>query len=295
MRDRLAIFAADAAGLRLAVCTAAGVAEDAARRHGLAEGSAGVLALGLTGALLLAAHEHARVGVQLECNGPARGLLVDADQAGVVRGLVRAVRLTARADELARFDPRPLLASPHDERAGKLSIVRAGAGGSHRAAFPFAGGDLGAALTLFLRGDRAAGGELALEVLARAGEPVAAAGGALVVPLLEDDAERARVLGKPLRQGGLRDALLQSPRDADAVAGELARIFDLGPLRFVSGVEPRFACRCSRDRVAAALRSLGGAELCDMADKDAGATLTCDFCGTGYRFSADELRALAQP
>jgi redox-regulated HSP33 family molecular chaperone len=69
MRDRLAIFAADAAGLRLAVCTAAGVAEDAARRHGLAEGSAGVLALGLTGALLLAAHEHARVGVQLECNG----------------------------------------------------------------------------------------------------------------------------------------------------------------------------------------------------------------------------------
>jgi molecular chaperone Hsp33 len=295
MRDRLAIFAVDAAGLRLAVCTAAGVAEEAARRHGLAEGSAGVLALGLTGALLLAAHEHVRVDVQLDCNGPARGLLVDADQSGVVRGLVRAVGLTARADELARFDPRPLLASPHDERAGKLSILRAGAGAAHRAAFPFAGGDLGAALTLFLRGDRAAGGELSLEVLARGGEPVAAAGGALVVPLVEDDAESARVLGKPLRQGGLRDALLRSPRDADGVAGELARIFDLGPLRLVSALEPRFACRCSRERVAAALRSLGGDELRDMADNDAGAALTCDFCGTGYRFSADELRALAQP
>jgi molecular chaperone Hsp33 len=297
MADRLLVFDAPDAGLRLAVCTAASVSRDAAARHALAPGSACALSLGLTGALLLSAHEQARVDVQLECNGPLKGMLVDADQTGAVRGLVRVAGLGGQPApaELARFDPRPLLATAHDERAGMLSVLRAPAQGAaaHRAAFPFAGADLGAALTLFLRGERAMGGELALEALTREGEPVAAAAGALVAPLHEDDAERARVLGKPLRQGALRSALLRT-QEAAALARRLADEFSLGALRQTAEVEPRFACRCSRERVARALRSLGAPELRDMAEKDGGAALTCDFCNAAYRFPAAELLALAQ-
>src|SRR3954468_4451761 len=226
MADRLLIFDAPDSGLRLAVCTAASVSREAAARHGLAPGSASALSLGLTGALLLSAHEQARVDVQLECNGPLKGMLVDADETGAVRGLVRAAGLRGQAAraELCRFDPRPLLATGHDERAGMLSVLRAPAQGAaaHRAAFPFAGADLGAALTLFLRGERARGGELSLEVLTRAGEPIAAAAGALVAPLYEENAEQARVLGKPLRQGGLREALLRE-QEAAALARQIAR------------------------------------------------------------------------
>ncbi|HEY5675495.1 MAG TPA: Hsp33 family molecular chaperone HslO, partial [Myxococcales bacterium] len=255
MGDRILIFEAKDAGLRLSVCTVAGVARDAAARHGLASGSACALSLGLTGALLLSAHEQARVDLQLECNGPLKGMLVDADETGAVRGLVRAGALRAQpaAAALSRFDPRPLLASAHDERAGMLSVLRAPARGAsaHRAAFPFAGADLGAALTLFLRGERAAGGELALEALTGADDPVGAAGGALIAPLQEEDSERARVLGKPLRQGGLRDALLTAQKAGD-LALALARSLSLGVLRKTGEVEPHFACRCSRERVARA-------------------------------------------
>jgi molecular chaperone Hsp33 len=297
MPDRLLVFEARDAGLRLSVCTAAGVARDAAARHGLASGSACALSLGLTGALLLSAHEQARVDVQLDCNGPLKGMLVDADETGAVRGLVRAGALRAQPAPaaLSRFDPRPLLATAHDERAGMLSVLRAPAqgAGAHRAAFPFAGADLGAALTLFLRGERAAGGELALEALMRGNEPVAAAAGALIAPLHEDDAERARALGKPLRQGGLRDAVARA-QEAAALAEEIARGLSLGALRQTAEIEPRFACRCSRERVARALRSLGAPELRDMAEKDGGAALTCDFCNAAYRFPKEELLALAQ-
>ncbi len=297
MADRLLIFDAPDSGLRLAVCTAASVARDAAARHGLASGSACALSLGLTGALLLSAHEQARVDVQLECNGPLKGMLVDADETGAVRGLVRAGGLRGQPApaESSRFDPRPLLATAHDERAGMLSVLRAPAQGTaaHRAAFPFAGADLGAALTLFLRGERALGGELSLEVLTRAGEPIAAVAGALVAPLYEENAERARALGKPLRQGGLREALLRE-QEAAALARQIAREFSLGALRQIAQLEPRYACRCSRERVARALRSLGAPELREMAEKDGGAALTCDFCNAAYQFPAEELLALAQ-
>jgi len=213
--DSLLRLEAPSAGLRLALCSAAGVARSASARHGLAAGSAAALAQGLTAALLLADHQRTRVDVQLECNGPLRGLLVDADESGAVRGLVRAKDLEGgpRSEEPTRFDGRPLLASPHDERAGALSLMCAPAGGlsAHRAAFPFAGADLGAALTLFLRSDREEGGEMALEVLSSAREPLLAVAGALISPLQVEDAEKARVLGKPLRQGGSR------PRSARVV------------------------------------------------------------------------------
>src|SRR5712692_2592500 len=194
MPDQLLVFAAPEADARLAVCVAPKLAREAAGRHALAPGSASALAQALAGTVLLAASDRrppqARVDVQLQCGGPLKGLLTDADGSGAVRGLVRVNGLDrhgARAaaageagpgEPLRRFDPRPLFASGLDERAGVLSIVRAGPGSDelHRAAFPFAGADLGAALTLFLRNDRARGGEMALEVLFRPGEPLAAVG-----------------------------------------------------------------------------------------------------------------------
>ncbi len=203
----------EGAGVRLAVCSAAGVAREASARHGLKAGSAAALAQGLVGSLLVAATEKARVDVQLECGGPLRGLLADADESGAVRGLVRVNDLdVALAARPSRFDARPILATPHDEKAGLISILRAREGeqSAHRAAFPFAGADLGAALTFFLRNDRALGGELALEVLVSAEEPLAAAAGALLWGASEDDEQRVRPLGKPLRQGALHRALVRS-------------------------------------------------------------------------------------
>src|SRR3989442_12177726 len=152
---------AASAGLRLALCSAAGVARSASSRHGLAAGSAAALAQGLTAALLLAGHQRTRVDVQLECNGPLRGLLVDADESGAVRGLVRAKDLEGRprSEDPTRFDGRPLFASPHDERAGALSVMCApagGAGGPRRAVW-FPGGGLGARAPLVVSERRGEG------------------------------------------------------------------------------------------------------------------------------------------
>ena len=176
-----------------------------------------------------------------------------------------------------------------------ISILRApsGAASAHRAAFPFAGADLGAALTLYLRGEREQGGEMALEVLVSSADPLATVAGVIVAPLRLSEAENARGLGKPLRQGGLL-AAARGAADARAVAESLSRAFHLGPLRKVEQIEPRFACRCSRERVMRALRSLGAPELGDMAARDGGARLTCDFCHAAYAFSADELLHIAQ-
>jgi molecular chaperone Hsp33 len=316
MPDRLLVFVAKDADARLAVCVARDLSTEAAVRHALAPGSAAALAQALTGTLLLAASDRgipqARVDVQLECGGPLKGLLTDADSSGAVRGLVRVNDLDRAGrrqagerqrnvdDELHRFDPRPLLASPHDERAGLLSVVRAQPGSDelHRAAFPFAGANLGAALTLFLRNDRARGGEMALDVLFRAAEPLAAVAGALLWPQGAEESDQLRAMGKPLRQNVLHEALLrvessEARGDATALAHELASALGVGPLDLEDEIQPRFSCRCSRERVVRALATLATDELRDMAKRDNGAEASCDFCGARYGISAHELLELA--
>src|SRR3989442_5932212 len=175
---------AASAGLRLALCSATGVARSASARHELAAGSAAALAQGLTAALLLAGHQGTRVDVQLECNGPLRGLLVDADESGAVRGLVRAKDLEGgpRSEDPTRFDGRPLFASRHDERAGALSVMCAPAGGpsAHPARVPFSGAGLGAAPTPLLRSRRGEGGEMAVGALSSVRDPLVAAAAGLV-------------------------------------------------------------------------------------------------------------------
>jgi molecular chaperone Hsp33 len=281
MADALAIFLSET-GIGVAVCVASAVAREAAERHKLGSGSGAALGQALTGALLIAATEDARVDIQLECAGPLRGLLVDADGSGAARGLVRVAGLGSPMT--GRFDPRPLLATPFDERAGVLSLMRAeaGRGSPHRAIFPFAGANLGAALTFYLRNERAQGGEMALDVLFGSGDPLVAGA------LLSGEAEH---LGHALRRMALYQAMMRAAT-AQEIARELAGHFALGSLKLQRELQPRFACRCSRDRLVRALRTLGAAELRDMAARDGGASATCEFCAATYRLEAAELLEL---
>ncbi len=59
---------------------------------------------------------------------------------------------------------------------------------------------------------------------------------------------------------------------------------------------PRFACTCSRERVANMLRGLGKAEAEDILAEQGAIEVGCDFCGQQYRFDAvDTAQLFAEP
>jgi len=73
--------------------------------------------------------------------------------------------------------------------------------------------------------------------------------------------------------------------EADPVLHRLfwqERLQRFGPLRGIHG--PRFACTCSRERVAAMIRSLGEQEARAILDERGVIGVDCDFCGAHYRF-----------
>jgi len=66
----------------------------------------------------------------------------------------------------------------------------------------------------------------------------------------------------------------------------LKRLFWQETVRLFDPVQPRFACTCSRQRVAGMLRGLGRDEVESLLAERGEAEVACDFCGAMYRFDA---------
>lgn len=129
---------------------------------------------------------------------------------------------------------------------------------------------------------------LGVRLQADTGE-VCAAGGVLVQAMpgcADETLDAATALGG--RIAGFSEALAKG-KDAEAF---LLETFSAFLPEILDGSRPLYQCDCSRDRIERALLSVGREELSDMAEKDGGAELSCDFCHTRYTFSREELLEL---
>ena len=72
----------------------------------------------------------------------------------------------------------------------------------------------------------------------------------------------------------------------------LRRLFGAHDLRLFDAELVRFACRCSRERVASLLRGLGEAEVESIIAEQGAVTVTCEFCQRPYRFDPVDTQQL---
>ena len=101
------------------------------------------------------------------------------------------------------------------------------------------------------------------------------------ISLLEAKAQEITSLTKMIEEGmELEDALIE-------LLGELHP-------EFSERIKPEFRCDCSREKIEAALISMGRNELKEIIEQDGRAELTCRFCGMKYDFSREELSALLE-
>lgn len=85
-------------------------------------------------------------------------------------------------------------------------------------------------------------------------------------------------------------ALLRTLRSHELLAWDvdelLRKLFGNRDLRLFEGEAVRFACRCSRERVAAMLQGMGKQEVDSIIAEQGAVTVTCEFCRKPYAFDA---------
>lgn len=221
--------------------------------------------------------------LQLQGNGAVRLLVVQCSNSFDLRGLARFDAAAVRPD------------FPTLSGAGQLTVTvetAADASARYQGIVPLIGGSLGEALEHYCRqseqlptvlrltadGDSAAG--VLLQRLPLSGGT--APPGAPDPDRLWDRSAAA-----------LRDCTVAELLASDAAA--LARRCGAGEdVRLYAPHAVRFRCRCSHERIAGVLRSLGAGELQDLIAEQGAITVTCEFCQKPWRFDAIDVAELLQ-
>ncbi len=285
MSDRLVRGLFQDRGLRAVFVRVTDTARIARMLHGLYPSAARVFAEALAGGLLAAAlqKDGTRVNLQIACDGPLRGLLVDAGQDGSVRGYVRAPEVDFPGDP--RAGARAALGTQ-----GYLSVLRdQGNGQFHRSQVELEGLSVAGDLRRFFEKSEQVESALDLEVVAREGEPLGDAAGLLVQKLPGGDQAALEEVRARLAGGAFARAVEAGASAQEAIAAAGGPGFEL-----LGDLEVAYRCSCGPERARAAVSALGKDGLLDVLAKEKQAVITCEFCRQSYVVTEPELRAMVE-
>ncbi|HZI04453.1 MAG TPA: Hsp33 family molecular chaperone HslO [Archangium sp.] len=290
MADELVSGLLKETDLRVVLVTASELARRARELHRSATASALLMAEGLTAGALLASQQKSdsRVNLQLECDGPLRGLFVDADTTGVLRGYAKNPLVSHLGAEGA-YHWRPALGNK-----GYLSVMRdLGGGEYYRSAVELEAFDLARDLERYFAMSDQLPTRVYLTVLPGvadgAPEPLGTVAGLFLQPLPDGDQAAFRELGDRLARDFEPTLKAHGGQGATALLKALVPQTDL---EVMSRYPVSFTCSCSKDRVKRALVTMGRAELEDILANEGEAKADCHFCTTHYVVTREEIREI---
>ena len=296
---RDALVRASAAGgfIRCMAAVTTETAAEAARRHQTSGTVSAALGRTLTGALLLGAgqKEFDRLTVQIECDGPVRGITAETNAQGRVRGYVREPAADVPLNAAGKFDVKAVVGGGMFyvtyESGFEIGLYRE----PYRGAVPIVSGEIGEDFAYYLAKSEQIPSAVMLGVLVRAresGETYVEAAGGLMIQVMPGADERV--------VSSIESTVSRTPHTT-ALIREGARPADLlqtalGDVEFevLEEREVGFGCTCSYERAASLVASIDGGELESMLREDRGAALTCHFCNETYRIDEAALAGMLE-
>lgn len=284
-KDHLVRGIFPASGLRAIFARVGDTARMARMLHGLAPTAAHLFAEGLCGGLMVAAlqKDRARINLQLECDGPARGLLVDASPGGEVRGYVRAPAVHFPGDP--RQGARAALGG-----SGFLSVIRdQGQGQFYRGSVELQALSLAGDLARYFAESEQVDTAIDLQVAARGEEPLGDVAGILVQRLPDGDGAVLEAVRRRIAEGTFAGAVAAGSSAQEALRQVAGEGFEL-----LADLEVAYVCGCSQERARAAVSVLGKEGVAGLLADERKAVVACEFCRAQYLVGEEELRAILQ-
>jgi molecular chaperone Hsp33 len=283
--DRLCLGVLPDLGLRAVFVRVGETARHGRALHDLAPTSAYLFGQALAAAALFGAvqDEGGRVNLQLVCDGPLYGLLVEAEPGGGLRGWVRDGRVHFAG--VPAQAARAALGSK-----GYLAVRRDEAGGSHRRSLlDLRARSLPEDLRRWFATSQVTAAVADVAVVARGAEPLGDVAGILVERLGGMDEEPISRARERVEGGVLAQALAAGATAQGAISLVAGEGFEL-----LCEVEVAYRCSCSPARVRVAVSALGREGIADVLAKEGEAAVTCEFCRKRYVVGAAELEEIAR-
>jgi molecular chaperone Hsp33 len=260
----------------------------AAQIHGTTPNATAALGRALTAASMMGNTQKVENGsmtLQIRGGGPIGTITCVSDAIGNVRGTVTEPKVPLVEKHPGKLDVGATVGVD-----GTLTVIR-----DLQMKEPYIGstelisGEIGDDVTAYFAQSEQTPTACALGVLVDRDQSVKVAGGYLIQLLPGAPEETIDALERGIKRAGAVTAMLDQGMTPEDILGQVCG--ELGVV-FLETTEVSYRCYCSRQRVEAALISLGRKELTEIMDDGKPFPVECQFCDTIYEFTPEQVGEL---
>jgi molecular chaperone Hsp33 len=291
MPDLIISASAPDAGFAIVAGITTELVREAQYRHVLSPTATAAVGRLTTGAALLGSSLKGkeRISLQISGDGPLGSVVADAwlidEERIATRGYAKHPHADLPLNERGKFDVAGAVGS------GSMQVTKSyEVGQPYVGVVPLYSGEIAEDIAAYLVNSEQIPSVVALGVLADA-DGVKAAGGVIAQVLPGADERAVAALEERALSMPPITKLIAEGADAHALLHALAGPADLRSHRTI---DVQFSCRCTREKVEAALLGLGADELRKMARERTETEATCEFCKKMYVFTSGEVNDLAE-
>lgn len=292
MKDKLIKATAKDGMIRIIGAQTTNLVNEATKVHGCTPTAAAALGRMLTAGVLMGStlkSEKEVVTLQINGGGDAKGVTVTAYEDCRVKG----------------FIGNPNVNLPLNVANGKLNVGEAiGKNGSltvikdqglkdpYVGQVPIYSGEIAEDVAYYYTVSEQIPSAVALGVLVDRDLSIKAAGGFIIQMLPGADELLGDLLTYRLEEIPPVTTMLSEGKTINDIIEYIFEGMDLKI--YDEGVEPKFSCDCSRERVERALLSIGKKDLQEIYDDGKEEELKCHFCNKSYKFTHEDIGALLE-
>ena len=225
--------------------------------------------------------ENGSMTLQIKGDGPIGSIVCVSDATGNVRGYVYEPNVPLTEKHPGKLDVGATVGN------GTLTVIR-----DLQMKEPYVGsielvsGEIGDDVTAYFVQSEQVPTACALGVLVDRDQSVKVAGGYLIQLLPGAPDEVIDKLEEGIRRAGAVTPMLEQGMTPEDILGQV--VGDLGVV-FLETTEVSYKCYCDRDRVTAALISLGKKELAEIASEAKPFPVECQFCDKIYEYTPEDI------
>lgn len=224
------------------------------------------------------------VSITIRGDGPMGGLTVSADAKGHVKGFVYQPEVPLMINDRHKLDVGGAIGR------GTMTVVKdLGLKEPYSGQIDLVSGEIGDDLAYYFLTSEQVPSTVGVGTLVDTDESILEAGGFIIQLMPGATDSVITKLEENLKGVASVTSLLRSGMTPEQILEKL--LFGLN-VEFHGTTPAVFQCNCSRERVTRALISLGRKELQSLIDEGKPATLHCDFCGSSYVFTTDQMQEL---
>lgn len=257
----------------------------AAEIHGTTPNATAALGRTLTAASMMGNMQKVDNGsmtLQVRGGGPIGTITCVSDAEGNVRGCVTEAKVPLVEKYPGKLDVGATVGTD-----GSLTVIRdLQMKEPYIGSVPLVSGEIGDDVTAYFAQSEQTPTACALGVLVDRDQSVKVAGGYLLQLLPGAPEETIDALEKGIQRAGAVTAMLEAGLTPEEVLGQVCG--DLGVV-FMETAQVSYKCYCSRQRVTAALISLGKAELTEIMEEGKPFHVDCQFCDSAYSFTPEDI------